>query len=63
MMILSNTQERSFRRKPMYAKEADPTFGQELLSAIRFVFDQPERRLRATDFVWSYEELAEKPAE
>lgn len=47
----------------MYAKEADPTFGQELLSAIRFVFDQPERRLRATDFVWSYEELAEKPAE
>lgn len=36
-----------------------PTLGQELLSVLRFVFDQPEQRLKATDFVWSYQELAD----
>ena len=36
-----------------------PTLGQELRRVLRFVFDRPEERLRRTDFVWSYEELAD----
>jgi hypothetical protein len=36
-----------------------PTLGQELRRVLRFVFDQPEERAKRTDFVWSYEELAD----
>ena len=36
-----------------------PTLGQELREVLRYLFDQPERRQRATDFVWSYEELSD----
>ncbi len=58
MMITDPLAEQSF--VPRFSRRKDtPTLGQELRSVFRFVFDQPERRLRATDFVWSYEELAD----
>jgi hypothetical protein len=40
-------------------KENVLTLGQELREVFRYLFDPPERRLRATDFVWSYEELSD----
>jgi len=57
-MIREQRGEQSFARQAPYTK-GTPTLGQELLSVLRFVFDQPEQRLRATDFVWSYQELAD----
>jgi hypothetical protein len=44
---------------PVAHSKGTPTLGQELLSVLRFIFDQPERRLSATDFVWSYQELSD----
>jgi len=57
-MIRKQKREQSFLRHTTPAK-GTPTLGQELISVLRFVFDQPERRLRATDFVWSYQELGD----
>lgn len=50
--------ERSFVARFPSRGEA-PTLGQELREVFRFLFDPPERRQRATDFVWSYEELSD----
>lgn len=36
-----------------------PTLGEELREVFRFLFRPPEHRLRGTDFLWSYEELAD----
>jgi hypothetical protein len=58
MMINESKFERPFAACVAHGKDT-PTLGQELLSVLRFVFDQPERRLRATDFVWSYQELGD----
>jgi len=58
MMINEQLAERSFAMRTVHRKDT-PTLGQELRSVFRYIFDQPERRLRATDFVWSYEELAD----
>ena len=55
-MISEKRHERSFKRYGVHAKET-PTLGQELVSVFRYIFDQPEERLKATDFVWSYQEL------
>jgi hypothetical protein len=58
MMITELLAERSFATRVACGKDT-PTLGQELRSVFRYIFDQPERRLMATDFVWSYEELAD----
>ena len=58
MMISEQLAERSFDTR-MTCRKDTPTLGQELRSVFRYVFDQPERRKRTTDFVWSYEELAD----
>ena len=57
-MMSEQRLERSFVRRAVHGKDT-PTLGQELLHVLRFVFDQPEKRLSATDFVWSYQELAD----
>ena len=57
-MVSKQRLERSFAKRAVRRNDT-PTLGQELLHVLRFVFDQPERRLRATDFVWSYQELAD----
>ena len=41
------------------SRKETPTLGEELREALRFLFRPPERRLRGTDFVWSYDELAD----
>lgn len=41
------------------SRKDTPTLGDELREVFRFLFHPPERRLRGTDFVWSYEELAD----
>lgn len=41
------------------AQKGTPTLGEELREVFRYLFRQPERRLRGTDFLWSYEELAD----
>ena len=58
MMLNEQLAEWPFAARATGRKDT-PTLGQELRRVLRFVFDQPERRLRATDFVWSYEELAD----
>lgn len=58
MMNTEQMAERSFAMR-MTCRKDTPTLGQELRSVFRYIFDQPEKRLRATDFVWSYEELAD----
>jgi len=58
MMINEQMADRFFATRSTHPK-GTPTLGQELRRVFRFVFDQPEKRLRATDFVWSYEELAD----
>ncbi len=58
MMINEHVAERSFAQRTTHRRDT-PTLGQELRSVFRYLFDQPERRLRATEFVWSYEELAD----
>jgi len=57
-MINESKFERPFSTRVADGK-GTPTLGRELLSVFRFVFDQPERRLNATDFVWSYQELGD----
>ena len=57
-MISEHRFESSFATRVARRKDT-PTLGQEMLHVLRFVFDQPEKRLRATDFVWSYQELAD----
>ncbi len=46
-------------RAHFYTGKDTPTLGEELREVFRYLFSQPERRLRATDFVWSYEELSD----
>jgi hypothetical protein len=58
MMINAQPTERSFAMRVACMKDP-PTLGQELRNVFRYIFDQPEKRLRSTDFVWSYEELAD----
>lgn len=58
MMIIDELAGQSFLPRASRRKDT-PTLGQGLRNVFRFVFDQPERRLNATDFVWSYEELAD----
>ncbi len=58
MMINEQMADRFFAAHSTHRRDT-PTLGQELRRVLRFVFDQPEKRLRATDFVWSYEELAD----
>lgn len=43
----------------VFSKKETPTLGEELREAFRYFFSPPERKLRGTDFVWSYEELAD----
>ena len=50
--------DRPYRPQSMDGK-GTPTLGQELRRVFRFVFDQPEERLKTPGFVWSYEELAD----
>jgi hypothetical protein len=58
MMLNEQLADWSFATRVTSRKDT-PTLGQELRSVLRYLFDQPEKRLRATDFVWSYEELAD----
>ena len=58
MMITDPLAERSFTPRSSRRKDT-PTLGSGLRRVFRYIFDQPEKRLRATDFVWSYEELAD----
>lgn len=57
-MMTGQLAERNFAARLAPKKEA-PTLGEELREVFRYIFNQPERRLRGTDFVWSYEELAD----
>lgn len=57
-MIPAQTAGRSFA--PRFPSQKDtPTLGAELREVFRYLFNPPERRLLGTDFVWSYEELAD----
>jgi hypothetical protein len=44
---------------PSPSSKETPTLGEELREVFRYLFNPPERRLRATDFVWSYDELSD----